>query len=103
MPSRYPAHRNVKLSTDVDDDIVLEDIYANGPDEELGDVGGFGWYGMAVNIVEPPYFAAIVHEDNYGFKDVTTFGTIREAEDAWDELEAEYREWLKESDWGDED
>ena len=44
-----------------------------GCDQEIGDVEGFGWYGLMrdINLQKPKDY--IIQEDNYGFFDYTEY------------------------------
>lgn len=65
-------------------------------DEELGDVDGFGWYGLILPEDSPLPLAAtaqtsyIVSEDSQGFFDYEEYATPALARKAWAKLEAEY-------------
>lgn len=66
-------------------------------DEELGDVQGFGWFGLLVNTRVPGHRGAvhaIVSEDNQGFFDVTVYPSAAAARKAWKEIEREYESFF---------
>lgn len=77
-------------------DLVL-DMTGDGTCEQLGDVQGFGWYGLVLfsdRDLEAypqlaPHKAAIVSEDNYGFKEVGLFESVAKAQEIWYDLEHE--------------
>lgn len=82
-----------------------------GADDELGDVEGFGWYGLLkfetpVKVVEDgnewSFSAAICSENSQGFFDVVTYDTAEEAESVWNEISAEYEAFSSEGDDGGE-
>jgi hypothetical protein len=69
-------------------------------DEDLGDVEGFGWYGLFNGVGvrdgetgEIVTIYAIVSEDNQGFFDVYEYDTEKELMEAWEELQDEYEKW----------
>jgi hypothetical protein len=63
----------------------------SGQDDELGEVDGFGWYGLIIDLDYNGKVAHyIVHEDNAGFFDYTVYDTETEAREAWAVLEADY-------------
>ena len=66
--------------------------------EELGDVEGFGWYGLLINteLLDAPY--AIVEENSVGFFDYTAYVLEADARAAWATLEDDYREWAGDMD-----
>ena len=73
--------------------------------EELGDVQTFGWYGFSVFF--PPLYveeddatvaAAIIHEDNYGFRDADPYKTEEEAQKVWANIQDDYSVFLEEDD-----
>lgn len=69
-------------------------------DEELGDVEGFGWYGLMVNFeaeAEGRTVHVIVHEDSQGFFDYEEYDTAAQARRAWKKLEREYEKFEEEA------
>lgn len=63
------------------------------PDEDLGDVEGFGWYGVLYDVdTAEGRLSFIVHEDSQGFFSIADSGSREEIEEAWDELQDEYEE-----------
>jgi len=80
----------------------------DGSNDELGDVEGFGWYGLLlfskpVLVREDgedayTFQAAICSEGNTGFFSAETYDTEEEANDVWAKIEAEYAEFEGASD-----
>ena len=68
----------------------------DGTDEQLGDVEDFGWYGLLVNTGLRCAPHAILSIDGFGFVDYQDYDTESAARDVWDNLEAEYTEFLEE-------
>ena len=66
---------------------ALYNLTIDGLSTELGDVEGFGWYGLVARKHGSSY---IVHEDSQGFFDYTEYATDREAKAEWKALEKEY-------------
>ena len=81
---------------------VLHDWTLDGSiDAELGDVEGFGWYGLIVEISPKDTVICalwgksfIVHEDNQGFFDYTEYETEKTAREDWEALESDYDDYL---------
>lgn len=67
-----------------------------GPDAELGEVDGFGWYGLIADTGIPEAPHVIVWEDNNGFFDYRAYESEQEARERWEALEDEYREYCDE-------
>lgn len=112
-----------KFGTDVDEVLYTASL-DGGPDEEVGDVQDFGWYGLLRFKAEPDgsvrefddyavelelspdeiaedlrgHAGGIIYEDSQGFVDVTLFKTEGELEKAWDELLSEAEEFYGEED-----
>ena len=59
-------------------------------DEEVGDVDGFGWYGLIINTGLDCAPDVIVSESSQGFFEYTIYSSPREARDAWAHLGVEY-------------
>jgi hypothetical protein len=85
-------------------DEVVYRASLDGCDDEVGDVQGFGWHGLVLNLYGKDY---IVHEDSQGFVTVDEYEaiatdasgqTFRSAAsgNAWCELCDEYALWLGE-------
>lgn len=85
-------------------DQVVYRATLHGCDDELGDVQGFGWYGLLLGFHGKDY---IVHEDSQGFVDVESFSMYRtdadgdtyrsaEAGNVWVDLYDEFMEWESE-------
>lgn len=69
-------------------------LYAMGPDTELGDVEGFGWYGFFRDVdTADGIMSFIVHEDSQGFYSIESEGTLDEVENEWSTIEDEYEEF----------
>lgn len=64
-------------------------------DEELGDVGGFGWYGLidGMNIKGRGLFYGIISENNFGFVSGQWFKDRKEMKNKWAEIEEAYSEF----------
>jgi hypothetical protein len=97
---------------------VLHQLTMDGPDEELGDVQDFGWYGLLANVTREELervseeigagldfdeaglddgpFHFIVSEDNQGFFDYSSFDTEQEANNRWSEIQDEAEEFYLE-------
>ena len=89
------------------DEELAEELYAaigDGADEELGDVEGFGWYGLLVDFetAAGDTVHVIVNEDHQGFFDYEEYDTAAQARRAWKQLEKEYEEFEESAD-GDDD
>lgn len=64
------------------------------PDDELGDVQDFGWFGrFSGKIKGRGPFHIITQEDNNGFVYGKFYETESELNDAWDDIETEYAEF----------
>lgn len=75
----------------------LHELSMDGVDEELGDVGDFGWYGLLLDVEGVPDVRhAIVTEDNDGFFDYESFDTKADALKEWKRIEKEYEEFFEE-------
>mgnify|MGYP003148685162 CR=1 FL=1 len=75
---------------------ALHEMSLDGTDEQLGDVEDFGWYGLLVNTGLRCAPHAILSIDGFGFVDYQDYDTESAARDVWDNLEAEYTEFLEE-------
>ncbi len=67
-------------------------------DEEIGDVEGFGWYGLLTQVAGRGKLKSyIIHEDSQGFFNYTTYDTQDLALTAWGNLESEYEDFEREA------
>lgn len=67
-------------------------------DRELGDVQDFGWYGLLLSVMGIGKMKSyIIHENNDGFFDYTTYDTQDLSLEAWATLESEYEDFGKEA------
>lgn len=67
------------------------------PDDELGDVEGFGWYGnFSGKIKGRGPFHIITTEDNYGFVSGQMFPTKTAMLKKWNEIESDYSDFVGE-------
>lgn len=95
-------------------DGALYNLSLDGVDDEVGDSGDFGWFGLMTDITEGEVLdaaeamgvdlsdkdvsrvdgkSAIVSEDSQGFIDVKYFGDKEEAEAAFEEIASESEEF----------
>ena len=89
-----------KFEGNADQDLAeyLHKLSLDGCDEELGDVQNFGWYGLITHVAGIGKMKSyIIHEDNYGFFDYTTYDTKASALEAWGNLESEYEDFEREA------
>jgi hypothetical protein len=68
------------------DSELAEVLYSETPDDELGNVSDFGWYGLYYS--ELGIGGYILTESNYGFVDMMKFETAEALDQAWRELMA---------------
>jgi len=88
---RYPGKFEGALSQGVAE--ALHRMAGDGMvDEELGEVDGFGWYGLFDRGKKKSY---IVSEDNQGFFDYAEFSSGKAAKQQWKKIEAEYEEYME--------
>lgn len=101
-PGKFEGNHSLSLSE------KLHEITMDGCNEELGDVQGFGWYGLILSPFEGeeierlplspmrkgPSF--IVAEDSNGFFTYTEFDDEDAALQAWHSLEEEYSTFMEE-------
>lgn len=61
-------------------------------DEELGDVEGFGWYGLinGLKVKREGPFYGIISENNQGFVSGAWYKTEKEMKNKWNEIENDY-------------
>jgi len=84
--------RSGKFELSGDDGENLHQMTMEGwQDDELGDVqGGFGWHALLIDTILPDAQHVIVHEDEDGFFDFTTYPSKAAAERAWERLQEQY-------------
>jgi hypothetical protein len=71
---------------------ALYNVTLDGCNEDLGDVEGFGWYGL----IKTHKNTYIVWEDSQGFFGYETF-SHKDGAKEWARLEAEYAEYCEET------
>ena len=86
QPGKFEGCANQDLAQ------ALRELSLNGCDGELGDVQGFGWYGLMldINLTWPKDY--IVSEDNFGFFDYVEYER-GEAITDWNRLQKEEEEF----------
>jgi hypothetical protein len=73
-------------------------------DGELGDVEGFGWYGLILNVPGLGRMKSyIINEDAQGFFTYTVYDTKDAAATAWDGIELDYEGYEEEMEGEDEE
>lgn len=91
------------------DDSIDEWVYEASPDDELGSVQDFGWYGLLlfdepVLVIDEEatygnwtFAGAIITEDSQGFVYVDYYDTKKEAKEKWSDIEDAYTEFVEEA------
>lgn len=71
---------------------------AGSYDEELGDVEGFGWYGLinGLEVKGQGPFYGIISENNQGFVSGAWYKTEKEMRNKWSEIESDYEDFMSE-------
>lgn len=66
-----------------------------GPDEEIGDVDDFGWYGLHLDGPASKYAGQILHESPDGFVDIEVFVHRDMLDRRWRSLDHAYALFLE--------
>lgn len=72
--------------------LVASILHSTLPDEELGDVQDFGWYGLILG----KRYGFIVHQDSYGSFVYSRY-SLKDARKKWHKIEKAYVEFNGES------
>jgi len=66
----------------------VDDLNAEGPDDEIGSAQDVGWFGLLRHAGRPG--GIILSQNSYGFRGITEIGSTEELEAQWEQLQREY-------------